>query len=124
MTPSTGIKMLAMSDHRRVSGGCRERSMNRYIWPFEVTPAVQKIVMRSGTYRIVGAGPPNKRPELPARTRYTTRIAASVDRVVPIDLNKSPRRAFEAGCGPYSEAPWWTRTPALRSTKKVNTNGT
>src|SRR5437867_1790871 len=121
MTPSTGIKMLAMSDHRRVSGGCRDRSMNRYIWPFEVTPAVQKIVMRRGTYRIVGAGPPNKKPELPARTRYTTRIAATVDSVVPIHLNNTPRLAFAACCGPYSSAPWCIRITAIRLTMKLMT---
>src|SRR5207245_9211101 len=94
MTPSTGIKMLAMSDHRRVSGGCRERSMNRYIWPFEVTPAVQKIVMRSGTYRIVGAGPTNKKLELRARTRYVKRIADSSGCAEPILFNDPQNLAY------------------------------
>src|SRR5437899_12269438 len=95
--------------------------LNRYIWPFEVTPAVQKIVMRSGTYSIVGAGPPNKKPELPARTRYTTRIAASVDRVVPIHLNNTPRLAFAACCGPDSSAPRGLRITAIRLTMKLMT---
>src|SRR2546422_11198279 len=95
--------------------------MNRYIWPFEVTPAVQKIVMRSGTYRIVGAGPPNKKPELPARTRYTTRIAASVDRDVPTHLNNTPRLAFAACCGPYSSAAWFLRITAIRLSMKLMT---
>src|SRR5437867_11061795 len=78
--------------------------------------------MRRGTYRIVGAGLPNKKPELPARTRYTTRIAASVDRVVPTHLHNTPRLAFAACCGPYSSAPWCIRITATSLTMKLMTN--
>src|SRR2546422_11628519 len=93
--------------------------MYRYYGPFDVHPADQKTVKRSGTNRNDGAGPPNKKPELPARTRYTTRIAASVDSVVPIHLNNTPRLAFAACCGPYSSAPWCIRITAIRLTMKV-----
>src|SRR5438876_871806 len=54
MMPRAGTKADAMSVHRRVSGGCRARTMKRYICAFALTPAVQKIVIRSGTNAVEG----------------------------------------------------------------------
>src|SRR5437867_8906563 len=105
MIPRAGIRAEARSDHCRVSGGWSERTMNRYICAFAVTPAVQKAVIRSGTYTVAGTGPPKAKAVLPAMSRYTTKIAAKVDRLVPTHLNRTPRRAFMACAGPYSSEP-------------------
>src|SRR5437667_12814079 len=56
MMPSAGTKADAMSVHRRVSGGCRARTMKRYICAFALTPALQKHVIRGGSK--ADAGPP------------------------------------------------------------------
>src|SRR5206468_11040766 len=54
MMPSAGTKADAMSVHRRVSGGCKAQIMKRYICSFALTPAVEKIVIRSGTKAVAG----------------------------------------------------------------------
>src|SRR5438552_1699852 len=97
MMPRAGTKADAMSVHRRVSGGCRARTMKRYICAFALTPAVQKIVISSGTN------------------------AAVVDRAVPIHLNRTPRRAWTECSGPYSSAPWCMWKTDIRLTMKLMT---
>src|SRR5437667_9957836 len=42
MMPSAGTKADAMSVHRRVSGGCKARTMKRYNCPFALTPHAQQ----------------------------------------------------------------------------------
>src|SRR6266480_2055690 len=119
--PRAGTKADAMSVHRRVSGGCRARTMKRYICAFALTPAVQKIVIRSGTNAVAGTAPPRKNALLPARARETPRTAAVVHRAVPIHLNRTPRRAWTECSGPYSSAPWCMWKTDIRLTMKLMT---
>src|SRR6266540_1314462 len=62
-----------------------------------------------------------RKSEGPLMSKYTTKIAASVESVVPIHLKRTPRPAFRAWSGPYSFAPWCIRMTDIRATMKLIT---
>src|SRR3989304_393663 len=74
-TPRTGMTRLAVRDHRAASGGCKARTKFQYIWPLNVTPTVQKIVINRGMYTLDETGPAKVADRRPGRGREEKRGA-------------------------------------------------